>query len=54
MNTNELIEYLENLVANNPEYGEYKVIINETYKECSSISDRDIRVNYHYNILEIF
>lgn len=54
MNTNQLIEYLENLVANNPEYGEYKVIINETYKECSSISERDIIVNYHRNILEIF
>ena len=54
MNTNQLIEYLENLVANNPEYGEYKVIINETYKEYSIISDRDIRVNNHYNILEIF
>lgn len=54
MNTNQLIEHLENLVANNPEYGEYKVIINEIYKECSSISDKDIRVNYHCNVIEIF
>ena len=54
MNTNQLIECLENLVSNNPEYGEYKVIVNETYKECSSISERDLQVNNHCNILEIF
>ena len=54
MNTNQLIEYLENLVANNPEFGEYEVIINEIYTECSGISERDIRVNNQYNILEIF
>lgn len=54
MNINQLIEYLGKLVANNAEFGGYKVVINETYKECSIISERDIQVNNHCNTLEIF
>lgn len=54
MNINELIKHLENLVANNAELGHYEVIINETFKECCGVSEEDIQVNNHYNILEIF